>query len=53
MRQVERLLKVVRERGGNGLGGGRPWCLALADRVLPVAVYYRTHLTMRQLAPRH
>ncbi|NBE54885.1 transposase family protein [Streptomyces boluensis] len=44
MRQFERLLKAVRERGGNGPGGGRPWCL-------PLAVYYRTNLTMRQLAP--
>ncbi|MEU5288552.1 transposase family protein [Streptomyces sp. NPDC020755] len=51
MRQFDRLLKVVRERGGNGPGGGRPWCLPLADRVLLVAVYYRTNLTMRQLAP--
>ncbi|MET8509971.1 transposase family protein [Streptomyces sp. NPDC004787] len=51
MRQFERLVKVVRERGGNGPGGGRPWCLPLADRVLLVAVYYRTNLTMRQLAP--
>jgi hypothetical protein len=44
MRQFEGLLRVVRERGGNGPGGGRPWCL-------PLAVYYRTNLTMRQLAP--
>ncbi|MFK4693298.1 hypothetical protein RKD22_006233 [Streptomyces pristinaespiralis] len=51
MRQFERSLKVVRERGGSGPGGGRPWCLPLADRVLLVAVYYRTNLTMRQLAP--
>jgi len=51
LRQFERLLKVVRERGGNGPGGGRPWCLPLADRVLLVAVYYRRNLTMRQLAP--
>ncbi|MFG3165722.1 transposase family protein [Streptomyces sp. NPDC048200] len=51
MRQFERLLKVVRERGGNSPGGGRPWCLPLADRVLLIAVYYRTNLTMRQLAP--
>ena len=51
MRQCEGLLRVVRERGGNGPGGGRPWCLPLADRVLLVAVYYRTNLTMRQLAP--
>ncbi|MFJ3637668.1 transposase family protein [Streptomyces sp. NPDC090112] len=46
-----KLVKVVRERGGNGPGGGRPWCLPLPHRVLLVAVYYRTNLTMRQLAP--
>ncbi len=51
MRQFEGLVRVVRERGGNGPGGGRPWCLPLADRVLSVAVHYRTNLTMRQLAP--
>lgn len=51
MRQFDGLVRVVRERGGNGPGGGRPWCLPLADRVLLVAVYYRTNLTMRQLAP--
>ncbi len=32
-------------------GWGRPWRLPLAERVLLVAVYYRTNLTMRQLAP--
>lgn len=48
---VRPLAEVVRERGGNGPGGGRPWCLPLADRELLVAVYYRTNLTMRQLAP--
>ncbi|MER5386262.1 transposase family protein, partial [Streptomyces sp. NPDC002688] len=51
MDRFAKLVKVVRERGGNGPGGGRPWCLSLADRVLLVAVYYRTNLTMRQLAP--
>ena len=51
MRQFEGLLRVVRERGGSGPGGGRPWCLPLADRVLLVAVCYRTSLAMRQLAP--
>ncbi|WP_405910203.1 transposase family protein [Streptomyces sp. NBC_00828] len=51
MKQFERLLKVVRERGGDGPRIGRPWCLSLADRVLVVAVYYGTNLTMRQLAP--
>ncbi|MER7192021.1 transposase family protein [Streptomyces flaveolus] len=51
MGRFEKLLRVVRERGGSGPGGGRPWCLPLAERVLLVAVYYRTNLTMRQLAP--
>jgi hypothetical protein len=50
-RQLARLLKAVRERGGEGLRTGRPWCLPLAERVLPVAVYYRTNPTTRQLAP--
>lgn len=30
---------------------GRPWSLPLAERVMVVAVYYRTNLTMRQLGP--
>ncbi|MFD9747880.1 IS5/IS1182 family transposase, partial [[Kitasatospora] papulosa] len=30
MGRFENLVKVVRERGGNGPGGGRPWCLPLA-----------------------
>ncbi|MDQ1032797.1 hypothetical protein QF035_010379 [Streptomyces umbrinus] len=49
--QFARLLKVVRERGGDGTLQGRPWSLPLAERVLVVAVYYRTNLTMRQLGP--
>lgn len=55
MNRFERLVRVVRERGGEGpgkdRGPGRPWCLALSEQVLLVAVYYRTNLTMRQLAP--
>jgi hypothetical protein len=51
MTKFARLLKVVRERGGNGTLRGRPWSLPLAERVLMVAVYYRTNLTMRQLGP--
>jgi hypothetical protein len=43
---------MVRERGGNGpKGGGRPWCLPLADRVLLIAVHSRTNLTTWQPAP--
>jgi hypothetical protein len=49
MTQLSGLLKVVRERGGTLRG--RPWSLPLAERVLMVAVYYRTNLTMRQLGP--
>ncbi|MFE9976093.1 transposase family protein [Streptomyces hirsutus] len=49
--QFGRLLRAVRERGGEGCGRGRPWRLPLAERVLLVAVYHRTNLTMRQLAP--
>jgi hypothetical protein len=49
--QFGRLLKAVRDRGGNGTLRGWPWSLPLAERVLIVAVYYRTNLTMRQLAP--
>jgi len=45
-----RLLRAVRERGGEHPRRGRPWRLPLAERVLLVAVYYRTNLTMRQLA---
>lgn len=48
-----------RGRGGGASGwpvggrrvNGRQWSLPLADRVLLVATYYRTNLTMRQLAP--
>ncbi len=44
-----------RRRYGSGAEtvplAGRPWCLPLADRVLLVAVHYRTNLTTRQLPP--
>jgi hypothetical protein len=30
---------------------GPPWSLTLEDRILLVAAYWRTHLTLRQLAP--
>jgi hypothetical protein len=49
--RFERLVRAVRERGGDAPRPGRPWCLPLPERVLLVAVYYRTNLTMRQLAP--
>ncbi len=52
--RFRRLLQAVEQAGGPELVAGRPgrpWSLPLADRVLLVAVYYRTNLTMRQLAP--
>lgn len=48
-----RLVASVRLRGRAAVADGRkcrPWSLPLADRVLVVAVYYRTNLTMRQVA---
>lgn len=48
-RQFRRLVKAVRERGGDHPVLGRPWALTLEERVLLVAVSYRTNLTMRQL----
>ncbi len=49
-----RLVRAVQRAGGRELVVGRPgrrWSLSLQDRVLLVAMYYRTNLTMRQLAP--
>ncbi|GGL88369.1 hypothetical protein GCM10012279_02550 [Micromonospora yangpuensis] len=45
---------MVTERGGDAIADGRPgrqWSLDLADRVLLVAAYWRTNLTMRQIGP--
>ncbi len=54
VRQFRKLVIAVRRHGGPQVADGRPgrqWRLDLANRVLLVAVYYRTNLTMRQLAP--
>jgi hypothetical protein len=50
VRQFDKLVDIVRGRGGEQTGTGRRWGLSLADRVLLVAVYYRTNLTLRQVA---
>jgi hypothetical protein len=50
-RQFAKLVGIVRRRGAEQTGTGRRWGLLLADRVLLVAVYYRTNLTLRQIAP--
>jgi hypothetical protein len=40
----------VRHAGADEVRRGRPWRLPLEDRVLLVAAYWRTNLTMRQYA---
>jgi DDE superfamily endonuclease/DDE family transposase len=50
-RTFARLVAEVRREGAGEPGRGRPWKLPLEDRVLLVAAYWRTDLTMRQLAP--
>ncbi|MFE7268229.1 transposase [Streptomyces sp. NPDC057592] len=52
--QFRKLVRVVRRRGGHALDPhrpGRPWALSLEGRVLMVALYLRTNLTVRQLGP--
>ncbi|MFE0134650.1 transposase [Streptomyces sp. NPDC059037] len=46
-----KLVNVVRREVADEARRGRPWSLPLEDRVLLVAAYWRTNLTMRQLAP--
>lgn len=41
----------LRREGGDAGRRGRPWSLSLEDRVLLVTAYWRTNLTLRQLAP--
>ena len=52
--QFRRLVRLVAERGGDTIADGRQgrqWALDLSDRVLLVAMYWRTNLTMRQVGP--
>ncbi|WP_345639240.1 transposase, partial [Streptomyces lacrimifluminis] len=46
-----KLVAEVRRERGTDQQRGRPWSLALEDRILLVTAYWRTNLTMRQLAP--
>ncbi|MEU6215878.1 transposase family protein, partial [Streptomyces sp. NPDC047023] len=50
-RAFGKLVTVLRRRGADVTRRGRPWSLPLEDRTLLVAAYWRTNLTMRQLAP--
>ncbi|MGW5572427.1 transposase [Nocardia thailandica] len=45
-----RLITRLRREGADRPLRGRPWGLCFEDRVLLVATYWRTNLTMRQLA---
>jgi hypothetical protein len=50
-RAFGKLVTQLRREGMDVPGRGRPWKLPLEDRLLLVAVYWRTNLTMRRLAP--
>ncbi|MFG2343688.1 transposase [Streptomyces phaeochromogenes] len=50
-RTFGRLLTALRREGADAYSQGRPWKLTLEDRVLLVAAYWRTNLTLGQLAP--
>ncbi|WP_435246931.1 helix-turn-helix domain-containing protein, partial [Streptomyces sp. NRRL F-5630] len=50
-RQFRKLVTVLRRQGADAVRKGQPWSLPLEDRTLLVAAYWRTNLTMRQLAP--
>ncbi len=50
-RQFNRVVRALRREGADVARRGRPWGIPLGDRVLLVAAYWRTNLTLRQLAP--
>ncbi|MFG3016767.1 transposase [Streptomyces cinerochromogenes] len=50
-RQFGKLINALRREGADAVRKGRPWSLPLEDRVLLVTAYWRTNLTLRQLAP--
>ncbi|MFD8903044.1 transposase [Streptomyces ardesiacus] len=49
-RSFGRLVTAVQRESAARPRTGRPWGLSLEDRILLVAAYWRTNLTMRQLA---
>ena len=50
-RAFRTLVGQLRREGADTPRPRRPWSLSLEDRVLLVATYWRTNLTLRQLAP--
>jgi hypothetical protein len=49
-RQFAKLVRPLRREGADAATKGRPWSLIFEDRMLLVAAYWRTNLTMRQIA---
>ena len=49
-RYFGKLVTALRSEGADEVRRGRPWSLPLEDRVLLVAAYWRTNLTLRQVA---
>lgn len=49
-RRFAQLVRQLRREGADPALRGRPWKLTFEDRVLLVAAYWRTNLTMRQIA---
>ncbi len=50
-RCFRKLVTALRREGADAVRRGRPWSLSLGDRILLVAAYWRTNLTLRQLGP--
>ncbi|MCT9010508.1 transposase [Streptomyces rhizosphaerihabitans] len=50
-RCFHKVVSALRRDGADAVRRGRPWSLSLDDRVLLVAAYWRTNLTLRQLGP--
>lgn len=50
-RGFHRVITALRREGADPIRKGRSWSLPLEDRVLLVTTYWRTNLTLRQLAP--
>jgi hypothetical protein len=49
--QFGKLITALRREGADPVRKGRSWSLPLEDRVLLVAAYWRTSLTLRQPTP--
>jgi hypothetical protein len=47
LRQFGKLITALRREGAHAARRGRPWSLPLEDRVLLVAAYWWTNLTLR------